>query len=302
MVDQKDWSPQRWAIEISKLWRAVAGATRFPVDVEAIVPDLSAARFSSDPVIAIKGGALSNFEGALYPLGDPAKGWAIIYNEKGISLRRKRFTISHEFGHYLLHRTKLPNGIECDEKVVTRREGKGIEKEADDFAAGVLMPLDDFRARIGPEDKPSLDDLVGAAQRYGVSLTASALRWLEYTNRRAIFVVSCDGGAKWARSSNPAFKTGRFFRTATETFMLPDASLAVQGKFDADGKASGVLPAGIWFPEEVEETSLFAKRYDMTLTLLHLPKEVSEPRWLPEAEDGPDTLDKMTARRDANRP
>jgi IrrE N-terminal-like domain len=206
MADRKDWSAQRWAIEISKLWRAVAGDTRFPVDVEAIAPDLSAARFPSDPIRAIKGGRLPNFEGALYPLRDPARGWAIIYNESGVSLGRKRFTISHEFGHYLLHRTTLPNGIECDEQVITRREGKGIEKEADEFAATLLMPLDDFRARIGVEDKPSMDDLGGAADRYGVSLTAAALRWLEYTNRRAVFVVSRDGGAKWARSSQPAFR------------------------------------------------------------------------------------------------
>ena len=92
----------------------------------------------------------------------------VIYNESGVSLGRRISTISHEFGHYLLHRTKLPNGIECDERVVTRREGKGIEKEADEFAAGLLMPLDDFRARIGPDDKPSLDDLAGAKDRYGV--------------------------------------------------------------------------------------------------------------------------------------
>ena len=158
MADQKDWSPQRWAIEISKLWRAVAGETRFPVDVEAIAPDLSAARFPPTPSGRSRGRP-PEFRGALYPLGDPATGWAIIYNESGVSLGRKRFTISHEFGHYLLHRTKLPNGIECDERVVTRREGKGIEKEADEFAAGLLMPLDDFRARIGPDDKPSMDDL-----------------------------------------------------------------------------------------------------------------------------------------------
>ncbi len=296
MADRKDWSAQRYAIEISKLWRSVAGSKRFPVDVEAIAPQLSATWFPSDPVKAIEGGRLRNFEGALYPLDDRPSGWAVIYNESGVSVGRKRFTISHEFGHYLLHRTKLPKGIECDEKVVTQREGKGIEKEADEFAAGLLMPLDDFRDRIGSDDKPSLDDLVGAAQRYGVSLMASALRWLEYTNRRAVFVVSRDGGAKWARSSQPAFKTGRFFRTATETFMLPDASLAGQGKYDADGKASGVLPAGVWFPEEVEETSLFAKRYDLTLTLLHLPKEVSEPRWFHDAVDEPDTFDKMAAR------
>ena len=77
--------------------------------------------------------------------------------------------------------------------------------------------------------------------------------------------------------------------------MLPGASLAAQGKFDADGKAFGVLPAGIWFPEEVEETSLFARRHDLTLTLLHLPKEVSGARWFQDAEDEPDAFDKMTA-------
>ena len=158
------------------------------------------------------------------------------------------------------------------------------------------MPLDDFRARIGPDDKPSLNDLSGAAERYGVSLTAAALRWLEYTNRRAVFVVSRDGGAKWARSSDLAFRSGRFIRTVAETFMLPDASLAGKGNFDSDGKVHGVLPAGVWFPEEVEENSLFTKRYDLTLTLLHLPKEVSGPRWFQDAEDEPDTFDRMRVR------
>jgi hypothetical protein len=91
---------------------------------------------------------------------------------------------------------------------------------------------------------------------------------LEYTNRRAVFVVSRDGGAKWARSSEPAFKSGRFYRTATETFVLPDASLAAKGNFDAEGKASGVLPAGVWFPEEVEETPLFTRRPDADVAAL----------------------------------
>lgn len=101
------------------------------------------------------------------------------------------------------------------------RTGRTSGSDSDSDGDNMLMPLDDFRARIGPDDKPSMDDLGGAAQRYGVSLTAAALRWLEYTNRRAVFVVSRDGGAKWARSSQPALKSGRFYRTATETFMLP---------------------------------------------------------------------------------
>ena len=126
-------------------------------------------------------------------------------------------------------------------------------------------------------------------------MSAAALRWLEYTNCRA-FSGFVDGGAQWARSSQPAFKTGRVDRTASETFMLPEASLAAQRNFDADGRVCGVLPPGVWFPEEVEETSIYARRYELTLTLLHLPKEVSGPRWFPDAEDEPDTFDKMTAR------
>jgi hypothetical protein len=78
--------------------------------------------------------------------------------------------------------------------------------------------------------------------------------------------------------------------------MLPNASLAAIGNFDSDEKASGVLPAGVWFPEEVEETSLFIRRYDLTLTLLHLPKQASGERWFQETVDEPDTFDKMTTR------
>ena len=188
MADRAGWRPQRWAIEISKLWRAASGAKRFPVEVETIAKDLSAKWYASDPIKAIEGGRLPKFEGALYPLDDCPSGWAIIYNESGVSPGRRRFTVSHEFGHYLLHRANLPQGIECDETVVIRREGKGIEKEADEFAAGLLMPLDDFRARIGRGDKPSLDDVGASADRYGSTPMAdikgrsSRMRWEPFSS------------------------------------------------------------------------------------------------------------------------
>ena len=53
-----------------------------------------------------------------------------------------------------------------------------IEAQANDFAASLLMPLDDFRRQIDKRAKPTLDDLGGCADRYGVSLVASTLRWL----------------------------------------------------------------------------------------------------------------------------
>ena len=292
MADDTKFSTIRWAIEMTKFWETASPGPRFPVDVALIADAVSKRRYPKDPIKGIKGGDIPGFEGALFPIGTPTDGWAIIFNEKDVSPGRKQFTIAHEFGHYLAHRQLRPGGIKCDAGAITGRDGKGIEKEADEFAAYLLMPFDDFRTRIGDDDKPTLEDLSGAAERYGVSLIAAALRWIEYTNRRSIFVVSRDGGALWARSSEAAYKSGRFFRTKRETFMLPEESLAARGEYDLKGKASGILPAGVWFSEETEEMSVRSNKYDLTLTLLHLPK--SAPSLGLAEPHEPDTFDRFT--------
>ena len=76
---------KKWATELTQLLRAVLGDERFPVDVEKLAMEVSASRFPKDPLKAIKGGNLPGFEGALYPLGDPRDGWAIIYNNANVS-------------------------------------------------------------------------------------------------------------------------------------------------------------------------------------------------------------------------
>ena len=273
MSEAKPQGHLKWAIDMTRLLTLVLGDERFPVNVERLALDVSAQRFPKDPLKAIKGGDLPGFEGALYPVGDPRDGWAIIYNDAKISPGRRRFTVAHEFGHYLAHRHMLPDGIACDEKAILRRDGSGIEKEADQFAAYLLMPFDDFRARLPASVKPSIDGLSELADRYGVSLIAATLRWLEYTERRAVVVASRDGGALWARSSDSAFRSRRFIRTVRETYMLPEASLAAFGVFDEKGRATAKFPPGVWFPEETEEMSVRSARYDLTLTILHLPKE-----------------------------
>jgi hypothetical protein len=120
------------------------------------------------------------------------------------------------------------------------------------------------------------------------------MRWLEYTDRRAVLVVSRDGGAIWSKASDAAFKSGRFIRAAKQTFMLPTASLAARDQFDGSGRATGTHPPGIWFPEVTEEISVRSNRYDLTLTLLHLPKEYRyQPSTEPELMD---TFEKFSER------
>lgn len=98
--------------------------------------------------------------------------WVIILNNQD-SWTRKRFTIAHEIGHFLLHRGKkfidhfsagetFYRGNEQDEK---------LEREANFFAANLLMP--------GTELKkiwPSCDDPVAAAEIFDVSEVSMTFR------------------------------------------------------------------------------------------------------------------------------
>lgn len=60
---------------------------------------------------------------------------------------RKRFTMAHELGHFVLHKDKIGNGIDDSENYrALRRTNSAVgaleEKEANSFAANILMPED----------------------------------------------------------------------------------------------------------------------------------------------------------------
>jgi hypothetical protein len=183
--------------------------------------------------------------GALVCSDEKPRQWGIAYH-KGQSPGRRAFTLGHELGHYVLHRNMVDNssGFYCDEESVLRRLGEGIEKEADTFAAAVLMPLHDFRRQLPAKDRPDFERLSALAKRYGVSLTAAILRWLEYTETRAIMVVSNEGFALWSWSSDPALKSGRFIRTRQNVFELPSRAIAVMRDFSKEAKAGIEQPVG----------------------------------------------------------
>lgn len=196
---------------------ALPEAERFPVNVEKLLYEVSRMRYPDDPVLKVAGDDIPGFEGGLFPIGTPRRGWAVAYNNAIKSPGRRRFTLAHEAGHYFLHRPLLgPEGIRCGQAAVVRGEGLDIEKEADRFAACLLMPLDDFRKQLSAKEKPDIRRLTECADRYGVSLIALVLRWLEYTERRSMVVVSRDGYARWARSSEAAFKSKRYIKTSGE--------------------------------------------------------------------------------------
>ena len=150
------------------------------------------------------------------------------------------------------------------------------------------MPLDDFRKQLPPPVAPSLDLLGACANRYGVSLTAAALKWLSFTSRRAVLVLSREGFILWARSSNSALRTGAYIKTANRAPRpIPAMSLAARRVNDCASVAEMEFDEGVWFPSEAcTELALSSDRYDLTISLLHLGAVATPNRNHLDEDDG----------------
>jgi hypothetical protein len=289
------WGSQRWAIHLSQLLNLANPPDRFRFDIGRLAIESSEAFYPSDPITRVESEELDGFAGALVP-SESGKKWGILY-QAGQSPGRTRFTVAHEFGHYLLHRKKHPGGIHSDEAGVDGRAKIEIEREANDFASTLLMPFDDFRKQIDAKHKPDFEELSRCAERYDVSLSAAVLRWLRYTERRALIVVSVDGFVKWAWSSTPALQSGCFIRTSRGPVELPSGSAVGRCEFTPETKAGVDHPPGIWFNEPVRELSFRIEKYNLNYTLLHFGNIGSGPSLAePHVEDTYDRFNGEAAR------
>lgn len=279
------WTPQRAAnrlVRVIELYAQAHGLKRFPVDVPTLALETAGIFGWTDPITQVQAANIKGFEGALLP-GDGKKKWLLLYSETVTSPGRIRFTQAHELGHYILHRL-LKDSFHCSNKDMLNwsKDERDIEAQADLFASYLLMPLDDFRKQV--TTMADLDVLSHCAERYGVSLTAAILKWLQYTDEQAVLVMSNDGFINWAWSSEPAFKAGAFFRTRGNVIPLPAQSLAANPNVKHD-RLGTETPAAIWFPHadsplHVREMKVSAGQYDAVLTLLRLPRgaDVWPPR------------------------
>lgn len=281
---------QRWTapkaanrlVRIAEAFSKAHGTPRFPINVEQLAADAANIFGWDDPISEVRSASVASFEGALIP-NETRKKWLLLYNDSIRSQGRIRFTQAHELGHYILHR-HARNSFECssDDMLYWSTAEKDREGEADLFASYVLMPFDDYRRQV--DDECTLDVLGACAERYGVSLQAATLRWLSYTDQKAVILMSTDGYASWAWSSKAAFESGAFFKTKNAPLPIPSASLAADSTILSE-RAGREISASTWFPFAPKDLSLremkiYSEHYESTLTLLVLPRwaDVWKPR------------------------
>lgn len=259
---------------------AVSKDSLFPIDVKTVALDIYGSIFP-DPITDVKPCALPGFEGLLVRNSVGSK-WMIAYNDQLESPGRIRFTLAHEFGHYLMHRSGRDE-FKCSQNPASSTDAleRKIEAEADSFSSALLMPAEDFRQQIDSQ-RFSIAMLMHCANRYGVSLTAAALKWRDMARGRVIVVAAKDGFLDWASSNSAAFRSGAYFATKKETIEVPPGSLLQNSLWTPDGNV-GALPAKAWFPNEPDDMILEehafvveGKGFCYTLGILLLP-DLDEP-------------------------
>jgi Zn-dependent peptidase ImmA (M78 family) len=126
------------------------------------------------------------------PLDDELSGLIFIKNDTPIigvnsqhHINRQRFTIAHEIGHLILHRHFISNNIHVDRifpaLMRDSRSATGtdlIEREANQFAAGLLMPEGKL-AEFFAEKQFDIDDdepIEKIAKQFQVSKQAMVYR------------------------------------------------------------------------------------------------------------------------------
>jgi hypothetical protein len=189
--------------------------------------------------------------------------------EKG----RKRFAIAHEIGHFILHTgTQL---ILCDEEDMHAwKESKKREIGANEFAASLLMPCDVFIRSIHA-GQPTFDAISDIAKEFRTTLTATALRYVSFSNEPCALVVSKDCVIKWYRKSgnfNFHVKVGEKLSFDTFAFDFFDG---IDLPKDPDS-----VPARAWLAGEIDEESDIIEQsvsignYGVVLSLLWICDDI----------------------------
>jgi len=118
-----------------------------------------------------------------------------------------RFNFAHEVAHYLIddHHQAIRFGSFEHKSYSGFIKSDNMEKEADWFASGLLMPTYLFEA-VCPD--PNFKSIIRIANKFDVSLTSAVLRTIDLTPVRTALIITKDGYIDWYRASADMIYSG----------------------------------------------------------------------------------------------
>jgi Zn-dependent peptidase ImmA (M78 family) len=178
--------PRAAANQLTLALRAALRPERwFPVDPLAIARELRVQVLSEDLGVGMEGAMLSANGNS-----------AIIVSTRIREPGRRNFTAAHELGHFSLHKNREELRCSIDDLLDVAPHPTNIEQEANEFAMTLLMPADDVREQ-SKSTRPSIALVKRLKNRYATSLTATALRIREVSERAMALCFVQRGQIKW---------------------------------------------------------------------------------------------------------
>ncbi|WP_354678496.1 ImmA/IrrE family metallo-endopeptidase [Cupriavidus plantarum] len=197
---------------------------------------------------------------------------------------RERFSVGHELGHWNLHRGK---SFRCrvDDLSENLASDTVLEKEADSYAAHLLMPRALFDPAIRSGAKiPSFKHIEEVAQAFEVSMAAAVIRMAEVDSLPVIVASYSAKGIRWRAAAPHVPRRWRLHQ------MLDDDSFAYDLVHGSKGqRCAGKQSADAWFSnDDAEKYEVFEQcmpgRSGEVLVLLYLTDtDMFEARFNPSS-------------------
>jgi len=225
---------------------------------------------------------LDGLEGAL--VANAEKTCGVILIKENVIPQRKRFTLGHELGHFLIPRHGHEMKCTVDDmqainkKTLTKRQR--IELEANQFSANILMPEFLCQNFQGFKDVPSINCPIEMASYFDVSFEACANRYVTLHDEPIAIIFSCNGIIRYSRKS-PLFP---FWVTPGKGQPIPCDSFSkanFQGKSNFVSK--GCSDSTTWLekhqdyvlPNEILE-DIYVMERGYAITLLYFDEAIED--------------------------
>lgn len=139
------------------------------------------------------------FEGGL--TANPEKSAGIILTKRDAPRRRRRFTVGHELGHFLIPTHQGMQTCSSGDMRESRRDTvyRRQEAEANRFSAGLLMPKPMFVRDLESLGDADVRHAKQLSELYDTSMEATVNRYADLTSDICAFIFSKDGVVRYAR-------------------------------------------------------------------------------------------------------
>lgn len=210
-------TPTKWRIEQSAQSRAGMQADALVRRLGLLYP-IDPFRIAKEEYPRLRVGGRDfgdRFDGKLRYNSDK-RCFALLYNTKydaayrpGTHHPRTRFSIAHELGHYHLehHHSYLTHGGKSHASINEFRSKNIIEKEADAFAASLLLPTDFVKPiiNVGELSVARLEDI---ATDFQTSLVSTAIRSVQLSHFPCALVGIRHSAVAWTFPSDALIDAG----------------------------------------------------------------------------------------------